>query len=421
MTLFTKLFIFIGVALSLPSATKANDATLSFEQAWEKIQRLNPTLSAAQYNVEASQSAATQAGTRLNPELSVEAENFGGSGPNSGWDSAETTLLINQPVETGGKRGIRAAEARAGTALSLAEQNTCRLELWQTLVGRYVEALQARDQEAIAGENLRLAGERYRLVSKRVQAGKVPPLEASRAEVESTLSEMELDKARRQTRLAHRRLAILWGQPEPDFTTLKGRLDSVQEWSPPDSTAESPSTAPALARAQSELTARNAALNREKSMAYPDVVVSAGLRRFESNEEFAWVGGITLPIPLFNRNRAGIQKAGHDVSRAEQLQQAVRLQQQADYEILLAATENAWHEIMALRDKALPASRDAMNKARIGYEQGKFSYLEWVDAERSFVSLRARWINTLADYHKTLAAIGRLTGEISKITLFNQP
>jgi len=239
--------------------------------------------------------------------------------------------------------------------------------------------------------------------------------------VESTLAEVELDKARRQTQLTHRRLALLWSQAKPDFNSLKGRLDSVQKGSLPDSGAQSPTATPALMRAQAELAARNAALTRERAMAYPDVVVSAGLRRFESNEEFAWVGGIALPIPLFNRNRAGIQKAGHEVSRAEQLQQATLLQQQADHENLLVASENAWREIVTLRDKALPAARDAMEKAKIGYEQGKFSYLEWVDSERSFVSLRARWINTLSDYHKVLASIGRLTGETTGLTFFNHP
>jgi cobalt-zinc-cadmium efflux system outer membrane protein len=164
----------------LPTA-HADQARLSFDQAWVKIQHLNPTLSAARSSVEASRSATTQAGTRLNPELSVEAENFGGSGPNSGWDAAETTLLLNQSVETGGKRRTRIAEARAETDLSLAEQKTCQLELWHTLVERYVEALKAGEQEMISVDTLRLARERFLLVSQRVQAGKVPPLEASRA------------------------------------------------------------------------------------------------------------------------------------------------------------------------------------------------------------------------------------------------
>ena len=426
MTSFIRHFlIIIGFACSLPPqgsadepASNSNQTTLSFEQAWQQALSHNPDFSAAQSQVDAANSATAQAGARPNPGLSLEAENFGGSGPNSGWNSAETTLLLSQPVETGGKRQARTTLARAGKDLSLAELESTRLDLWQTLVDHYVDALQAGELEAIARDTVRLAGDRYRLVSQRVLAGKVAPLESSKAEVETALAGVEQAKARRLAKLTHCRLAVLMGKTMPDFDTLTGRLDSVKAWAP---AAEARSTAPGLLRAEKEHAARLAAVKREESLTHPDVVVSAGVRRFEDNEEIAWVGGIALPLPLFDRNAAGIQKARHELSRATHLQQAAVLKQQIAQEELLAEVDNAWNEIVVLRDKALPAARDAMEKAKTGYEQGKFSYLEWVDAERSFVSLRTRWITTLAHYHKTLAAMSRLTGDTAGLTFFNQP
>lgn len=426
MTSFTRYFLFIiGIACSMPlqgstdePSSKSGKITLSFEQAWQQALSHNPDLSAAQSHVDAADSATVQAGTRPNPGLSLEAENFGGSGPNSGWDSAETTLLLSQPVETGGKRQARTTLARAGKDLSLAELESTRLDLWQTLVEHYVDALQAAELEAMARDTVRLAGDRYRLVSQRVQAGKVAPLESSRAEVEAALAGIEQAKARRQAKLTHCRLAVLMGKTKPDFDTLTGRLDSVQAWAPAE---EARSTAPDLVRAEKERAARLASVKREESLAHPDVVVSAGVRRFEDNEEIAWVGGIALPLPLFDRNQAGIQKARHELSRAAHLQQAAILKQQIAREELLAEVDTAWNEIVVLRDKALPAAHDALGKAKTGYEQGKFSYLEWVDAERSFVSLRTRWLTTLAHYHKTLAAMSRLTGNTAGLTFFNRP
>lgn len=422
------LSIILGFALGLPLAgaadaplAESSTASLSFAHAWEQIQQHNPVLSAARSHVEAAGSATTKANTRPNPELSLEAENFGGSGPASGWDAAETTLLIHQPVETGGKRRARTAEAEAGKELSLAESEGCRLDLWVAFVDRYAEALQAREQEAIAEDNLRLIHELFLLVSQRVQAGKVAPLEASRAEVEFELAGIERDKARRQTLLAHRRLASLWGKSQPDFTALQGRLDSVQEWKHPAPNPEPRLSTPDLNRALKEQALQQAGLRRAAALAYPDVILSAGLRRFEENGDIAWVGGIALPLPLFDRNRAGIQQARHELSRADHLLQGVVLQQQLTLEELLVSAANDWGEIAGLRDKVLPNARDAMDKARIGYEQGKFSYLEWIDAERSYVTLRSRWITALTQYHKTLAALARLTGKISELSLFNQP
>lgn len=426
-SLIRHFLIITGLACSMPlqgsaeePSAKSGDTTLSFDQAWQQALSQNPVLSAAQSRVDAEEGAAQQAGTRPNPELSLEAENFAGSGPNSGWDAAETTLLLSQPFETGAKRRHRTTTAQAEKDLSLAEQDACRLDLWKSLVEHYVEALEAAELEAVAGDIVRLSGERLRLVSQRVQAGKVPPQEASRAEVEAALAGIEQDKARRQTQLSHLRLAALLGKQQPDFALIKGRLEPARDWTPGGAaTADHPS--PDLVKAGKELAAREAALKQAESLARPDVVLSAGLRRFEENGDFAFVAGIALPLPLFDRNRGGIQKARHGLSRSTHLQQAALLNQHLGRAELLAAKDSAWNEIVVLRDKALPAAQDALEKARKGYEQGKFSYLEWVDAEHSLVSLRTRWITTLTLYHKTLAAIGRLTGNTEGLVLFNQP
>lgn len=421
------LVIYSAIALILPTRSPAapqeeqpGGSTLSFEQAWQQVLQDNPALSAAQSRVDADSEATRQAGTWPNPELSLEAENFAGSGANRSWDSAESTLLISQPLETGGKRRTRSALAQAGRDLSLAELEASRLDLWKSLVEHYVDALQAAELETLAGELARLSGERLDLVSKRVQAGKAPPQESSRAEVDSSLAGIEQDNARRETQLSHLRLAALLGTKRPGFTRLKGHLEPSRHWMPaPGSLATS--TTPDLVKAARELAARQAALKQQEALARPDVTVSAGLRRFEEGGEFAWVAGVSLPLPLLDRNRGGIGQARHELARAEKLQQAAILGQQVELETLIAARDSTWNEIVVLRDKALPAALDALEKTKAGYEQGKFSYLEWVDAEHSLVSLRTRWITTLARYHKTLAAIGRLSGNTDGFVLFNQP
>lgn len=422
------LVVFSCIALLPPPGASAatqeaqpGGTTLSFEEAWQQALGNNPVLSAAQSQVDAWQVATRQAGTRPNPELALESENFGGSGSTRGWDSAETTLLLNQPLETGGKRRTRSALARAEQDLSLAELETCRLDLWKSLVERYVDALQATELESLAGELVRLSGERLTLVSQRVQAGKVPPQEASRAEVESALAGIEKDKARRQTQLAHLRLSALLGKQEPAFTQLKGRLDALRAPSSPGAAPGPDHPTPDLARVARELATRQAALRQQESLAHPDITLSAGLRRFEDDGDFAWVAGVSLPLPLHDRNQGGIGKARHELARAEKLQQAAILDQRVELEALLATRDSTCNEITVLRDKALPAAQDALEKARTGYGQGKFSYLEWLDAEHSLVALRTRWITTLALYHKTLAAIGRLTGNTDGLVLFNQP
>lgn len=413
MTLHRFAFLFLS-SVFLASAMSGAE-TFTFLQAWDQVQRLNPDLEAAREGAEAAGSAIQQASVRPNPNLSVEAENFGGTSPDSGWTPAETTLSLCQPIETGGKRLARRREALSAHALAKVDFDARRLELWATLVTTFANALAARENQELAAENARLAHERQRVVSLRVKTGKIAPLESSRAALESGLADMEYESRQRETLSAQHRLVALCGQGTSTAAQPSGTLEATRARLPPFHLKGS---SPGYARAQQERLARKASLDREHALAYPDIEFSAGLRRFEADDHYAWVGAISLPIPLFNRNRGGIQKARHDLARAEAGERSTKLNEQIEYETLVTSAENEWQEIVHLRDQAIPAARAAMETARTGYEQGKFTYLDWVDAERALIALRSRRINALKDYHATLAKIGQLTGAMDTLQLF---
>lgn len=416
-----RLLIALGLGLPLSGLAESTNATLSFAQAWLQLEQNNPDLSAVRAQANATKGAILKAATRRNPELSMEVENFAGSGRNSGWDAAETTLTLQQPLETGGKRRARTAEARAGNRFSQAELECFRLGLRLTLVERFTDALKAAELEQLAEDNARLATARAHLVARRVEAGKAAPPDASRAKVESELAGLDRNKARRQTHLARQNLAVLLGVAKPDFVALQGRLDWIQPWQPAVTSGTNQPLSPLLIKAEQELALRKASLQREKAEAYPDIVLSAGVRRFEESADTAWVGGLTVPLPIFDRNRGGIEQSRQEMTRAESLLHSATLEQHHAQAELHVTAENTWEEIVTLRDKALPTAHDAMEKARAGYEQGKFTYLDWIDAEHSYLTLRTRWIETLAVYHKTVAAIGNAEGTLTAPIFFKEP
>ena len=53
----------------------------------------------------------------------------------------------------------------------------------------------------------------------------------------------------------------------------------------------------------------------EKSFRIPDLTVSVGPRRFEETGQSAWVAGISLPIPIFDRNQGARRAAEFDLKR----------------------------------------------------------------------------------------------------------
>jgi cobalt-zinc-cadmium efflux system outer membrane protein len=64
-----------------------------------------------------------------------------------------------------------------------------------------------------------------------------------------------------------------------------------------------------------------------------------------------------------------------------------------------------------LKENALPGAQSAFKAAQEGYREGKFSYLQVIDAQRTFFEIKRQYITALADYHKARANIERLIGE----------
>ncbi|MCR9224376.1 MAG: TolC family protein, partial [Hyphomonas sp.] len=114
--------------LSAPSQITAGEP-LTLRAVLTEVRQVSPAVRAAGLETHALNAEADQASRWLNPSLSVELENFSGSGALSGFDQTETTFAIEQTFRLGGKRSLTERAARARQALASAE---CTLILRET-------------------------------------------------------------------------------------------------------------------------------------------------------------------------------------------------------------------------------------------------------------------------------------------------
>ncbi|MDP2991176.1 MAG: TolC family protein, partial [Kiritimatiellota bacterium] len=68
-------------------------------------------------------------------------------------------------------------------------------------------------------------------------------------------------------------------------------------------------------------------------------------------------------------------------------------------------------ESTALTTEVLPTARDVFESVRTGYREGKFSYLEVLDAQRTLFAAENRHIETLVNYHFARSQVERLIGK----------
>ena len=387
-----------------------SEGALTLQRALELALMQSPELMGASYGVRAAEGNAQQAGSWSNPTLELSAEEFGGSGTRKGYNAAQTTALLSQTLELGGKRSKRWHVAEAETRLAGWDYEAKRRDVLMLTKKAYVDVLLAQGQLSLSESLLAVAEDVRLTAAKRVQSGKVPLLEETKAGIEVASARIARDRARRELDMARKRLAATWGGTRPVFREAGGEWEAVNNVPSLEVLSGSLNNTPEVARWNDEVTLSRRALAVAKSERIPDVSISAGISRFEEDGSTAGLVGLSLPLPLFNRNAGGILAASHQITRADYEQRAARLRTATE----LAEAHNrlvmARAESLATKAELLPGAQQAFDAAQTGYRDGKFGYLEVLDTQRTLSEARSRYLDVLAGYHKAAADVERLSG-----------
>jgi len=370
----------------------------------------NPDLAVFSWDVRMAEAKTIQAGLGPNPELEVEVDEFGGSGGKKNFDDSELAVSLSQTVELGSKASRRQRVAQLASSLSGWDYESKRLDVLTETTQGFIDVLAAQEQLVFAEDSHRLAKEAYAGVTERVKAGKVAPLAGAKARVEHATSHIALESAKRSLRSARRVLAGQWGSAVASFARAKGKLETLGDVPPPDPSGGDISQNPDLARWETELEHRRATVAMEQANALPDVTLSAGFKRFDGPEEYAFVAGLGIPLPLFDRNQGGVLEAKYGLSKAARQRRAAEVRIRSSLAEGYEEIRASHVEAAAVRADLLPAAQEALDAATRGFEQGKFGYLDVVDAQRTLFTVRANYVDVLARHHKAVAEAERLAG-----------
>ena len=197
----------------------------------------------------------------------------------------------------------------------------------------------------------------------------------------------------------------------PIFEGVTGDLEKISELPRLDQLLKQTAQNPDQARWETEILLGEAKLEFEKSKRIPNVTVSAGLQRFEQTNDNALVVGLSIPIPIFDRNQGGIEEARHNLRKVKEEKKVadvrIKTELSGAYQILSAS----YLEAMTLKNDVLPAAQRVFDGLSEGYRQGKFRYLDVLDAQRTLFDAQAKYIEALANYHETSVEVERLIGQ----------
>lgn len=398
----------IALSASEPAVTVPEQLTMA--NAMALALKKNPSLSAFSAEVRARDAAALQAGLLPNPELGVEVENFGGKDALAGVDGAETTIAFSQLVELGGKRENRQMVASLDKTLAEWDYQSKKLDVLAATAKAFVEVLIAQEQVVLNNELLKLAEQTSTAVSEKVDSGKVSPVEKSRVQVELATARTEASRAVRELEAARRRLAGFWGAERANFPRAVGQLDDISALPDEESLKAFLNSNPDLARWVAEIERSEAALQLARSEAVPDLTLSAGVRNFQETDDNAFVIGVSIPIPFFNRNQGGVSEAQARIDKAQSEQRATKVGLATDLSDTWQKLSSAYTEAIGLRNEILPNAQTTYESTELGYREGKLDFLQMLDAQRTLFTVKRQYLLSLGAYHLASTDMERLVG-----------
>lgn len=379
------------------------------DQALEAAFSNNPELAAAQWDIGIAQGDLQQAGLMPNPQVSWEAED-------TRRNSRTTTVLINQQIELGGKRGARVDVASRNQDAVGIELERKRNVLRADVIQAFSSSSTAQQRVLLARQSLELAERGLRVAQGRIKSGKTSPVEGTRAEVQLSEVRLELRRAERDEASALQQLALVMGAPLPVFLVVGDSSRSMPAVPDPlllldriDRTAE-------LRLAALQIDQREASLELERAQRIPDLTVSVGSQYDALERERVNVVGLSMPIPLFNRNQGNVLAAARRTDQARDLRNASELRLRTEIQTTLDQWRTANTEVASFNQTILPAAQSAVDTATRGFEMGKFNFLDVLDAQRTLISARTQYIQAITEATNAWVRIERIFGDIAPIT-----
>lgn len=388
------------VPLSAASAPAPTVQPLTLAEAIRLALQFSPQIVANQQELAASDGTVIQAGARPNPEIQALIED-------TRRESRTTTVQFSQPIELGGKRSARVSVAELGRAQTAVDVEGRRAQIRADVSDAFFGAVIAQERVQLAQASAELSGRAADAASKRVQAGKVSPVDETRAKVAHAGVRVELRQAQGELRSARQRLSALLGPAAPRAQVLAWQSNALPALLSPDTSL---TDVPALRQARLEVDRRQAMVELERARRIPDVTLTLGAKRDQQVGRNQTVIGLSMPIPVLDTNRGNLLQALRLHDKAEADLQATQIRIDTEWTQLSERQRSAQAEVQALKEEVLPGAESAWQAATTGFELGKFSFLDALDAQRTLFQARAQYLRALNELYRTTADIDRLLG-----------
>jgi outer membrane protein, heavy metal efflux system len=311
-----------------------------------------------------------------------------------------------------GARARRVEAASAGRTQLEAERAERRMDVAAETARRYYRVLSDQERLRLTHEATVLAERAVEAARVRVRAAQAPDAELARAEAQLARTRLDHEDVEHELLTARHELAALWGATTPDFGLAQGDLLALPEIEAFDALARRIDANPSLLKFTSTRALREAELRLAEQKRRSPWTVSAGIRRFESGDDFAAVAGLTIPLALRDPARGEVAAAQARLEQVEVERSASALRVRTQLFGWLQELAHARHAADTLDREVIPRMSAALQQTEYAYQRGRYGYAELVAAQRELLEVKRARIQVAVDAYRYATEIDRLTGEL---------
>lgn len=407
------------VMAGMPVATLPAQTAFTWEQVKTKFEMVNPTLKAAQLNIDESRAEEITAYLRPNPDFTFSLDGTqltpyqGVWRPFTGTQESPSFSYLHEREH---KRELRLEAAKKTTDVTASAYTDQERNLIFNLRSAFVQTLQAKAVLENAKENLAYWNKELDVNHLRLNAGDLAQVDYDRLVLQSVQFESDFETAVVNLRTAKIQLLMLLNDRTPiDKFDVEGPFDYSNELKPledfrkiavenrPDLKEAAQNVE--LARVNYRLAVANGSTDPTFSLWWTHNP------SFSNPYDYNTIGGsVSIPLRIFDRNQGEKARTKVDIGRNQQLRDAAEAQVYNDVDSAYVTIVSAVNLLRPYRAKYLELASSVRDRMSFSYQNGGASFLDFLDAEKAYRDTRLAYLNLIGSYLTAAAQMNMAVG-----------
>ncbi|WP_333874323.1 TolC family protein [Methylobacter sp.] len=371
------------------------------------LETYNPSLANAKARQDSAQAALVTSRAYPNPELEVGGGSSTGIGQGA-LNGPNEQIFISQALDLPFVREARRKVAEAG----ITSADEANRHVWLTVRSQvrlaFYEILRRQAELQISKDNEQLLTQIRDRIKLKVEVGEAPRYEQVKSEAEALNAQKLRESAETRVDDAKSALRMMFGPALPHQYETEGDLPAPLTSLPPleNLRDEVLNKQPILQQFRAEIEKASARVKLEQNLRYPQPTLKAGAERDPGLEQ--WRINIIVPLPLWNQRQGPIGEA------EAELRQAEALASQQEFSVI-RELENAYNRYRIAQRQVetfdaglLKQAETVLKVAESAYRLGERGIIDYLDAQRTYRSVRSDYLNARFDRQAALIDLDRL-------------